>query len=152
MRKPPRNAEEGIFSGGVGVDVAYQGLLVAALTLAAYFIGHFLEAGRWELVNSADGMTMAFLTMSMAEIFQAFNMRSLRGSVLRLKRQNGWLWAGMAAALVLTTAVIYVPFLSAAFGFTAISLTEYAVALGLALCIIPLVEAVKACQRRAAHR
>ena len=42
-----------------GFDVVYQGLFVTLLTLAAYFIGHFMEAGRWELTESADGMTMA---------------------------------------------------------------------------------------------
>ena len=151
MRKQPRDAKAGIFSGGVGGDIAYQGLLVAALTLAAYFIGHWLESGVWAIANSPDGMTMAFLTMSMAEIFQSFNMRSRRGSIFALKKQNPWLWGGAAAALALTTAVIYVPFLKAMFGFTSISLVEYLVALGLAVCIIPLVELVKLIQRATGH-
>ncbi|MDD3411583.1 MAG: cation-translocating P-type ATPase, partial [Eubacteriales bacterium] len=150
MRKPPRDPKAGIFAGGVGGDIAYQGLLVAALTLTAYLVGHRIEAGVWELVNSADGMTMAFLTLSMAEIFQAFNMRSQRGSVFALKKQNVWLWGAAVLALALTAAVIYVPFLSAAFGFTAISLAEYAVALGLAFLILPLVELVKWIQRKRA--
>ena len=148
MKKPPRDAAAGIFSGGVGTDIAYQGLLVAALTLAAYFIGHFIEAGVWEITDSADGMTMAFLTMSMAEIFQSFNMRSRRGSIFALRQQNPWLWGGAALALLLTTAVIYVPFLADAFGFTVISGTEYAIAMALAVTIIPLVEIVKLIQRK----
>ena len=135
----------------MGGDIAYQGLLVAALTLAAYFIGHWLESGVWAIANSPDGMTMAFLTMSMAEIFQSFNMRSRRGSIFALKKQNPWLWGGAAAALALTTAVIYVPFLKTMFGFTSISLVEYLVALGLAVCIIPLVELVKLIQRATGH-
>ena len=53
----------------------------------------------------------------------------------------------MLASLVLTAAVIYLPGISDAFGFTHISLAEYAVALGLAVCVIPIVELVKACQR-----
>ena len=148
MRQQPRDAREGILSGGVGRDVAYQGLLVSILTLAAYFIGHWMESGLWEITNSADGMTMAFLTMSMAEIFQSFNMRSRQGSIFTLKKQNVFLWGGAAAALLLTAAVIYVPFLKTAFGFTSISLAEYAVALLLAVCIIPMVEAVKFIQRK----
>ncbi len=148
MKRKPRSAEEGIFAGGVGGDIAYQGLLVSLLTIAAYLIGHYLESGVWEITNSPDGMTMAFLTMSMAEIFQAFNMRSLRGSVFALKKQNLWLWGGAIGALILTTAVIYVPWLVTAFGFTSISLKEYAIALGLAFCIIPMVELVKLAQRR----
>ena len=148
MKQPPRDAKSGIFSGGVGGDIAYQGILVAVLTLTAYFVGHYMESGLWEITRSADGMTMAFLTMSMAEIFQSFNMRSRRGSLFGLKKQNLWLWGGAAAALVLTTAVIYVPFLVSAFGFTSISLAEYFVAMVLALIIIPLVELVKWFQRK----
>ena len=55
--------------------------------------------------------------------------------------------AVLLASLVLTAAVIYLPGISDAFGFTHISLAEYAVALGLAVCVIPIVELVKACQR-----
>ena len=84
MKRPPRKSSDGIFAGGVGFDVVYQGLFVTLLTLAAYFIGHFMEAGRWELTESADGMTMAFLTMSMCEIFHSFNMRSQHGSTVSM--------------------------------------------------------------------
>ena len=111
-----------------------------------------MESGVWEAVNSPDGMTMAFLTLSMAEIFHAFNMRAQRKSVFSLNGQNAVLWASMLASLVLTAAVIYLPGISDAFGFTHISMAEYTVALGLALCVIPIVELVKACQRAWAKR
>ena len=84
MSRPPRNSKDGIFSGGVGFDIFYQGLFVTGLTLAAYFIGHYIEAGVWEITNSPDGMTMAFLTMSMCEIFHSLNMRSQRGSTVAM--------------------------------------------------------------------
>ena len=152
MRRKPRSSSDGVFAGGVGVDVAYQGLVVAILTLAAYFIGHFMEAGVWEIAESPDGITMAFLTMSMAEIFHSFNMRSQRGSLFSLKTQNvALLFAGIAS-LVCTTAVLYVPFLANAFGFEHINLSEYAVALALAFAVIPIVEVVKLCQRKFAAR
>ena len=60
MKRKPRDAKEGIFAGGVGFNVAFQGIMVTVITLAAYFIGHYMESGRWEIANSADGMTMAF--------------------------------------------------------------------------------------------
>ena len=97
-------------------------------------------------------MSMAFLTMSMAEIFQAFNMRSRRNSIFAIKKQNVFLWGACGIALALTTAVIYIPFLKNAFGFKEISLAEYAIALGLAFCIIPLVELVKLVQRAVAKK
>ncbi|MEG2009997.1 MAG: cation-translocating P-type ATPase, partial [Oscillospiraceae bacterium] len=140
MLRKPRSSSDGVFAGGVGVDVAYQGLIVTVLTLAAYFIGHFMEAGVWEIAASPDGMTMAFLTMSMAEIFHSFNMRSQRGSIFTLKTQNKALWFAGVASLVCTTLVLYVPFLQRAFGFEHISLQEYGVAILLAICIIPVVE------------
>ena len=148
MKRKPRDSKAGIFAGGMGFDCAYQGILVTVIVMAAYFIGHFMESGVWEIVNSPDGTTMAFLTMSMAEIFHSFNMRSQKGSVFTLKNQNWFLWGAMALSLLATTAVIYIPGLSAAFGFTQISFAEYAVALGLAVLVIPLVELVKLLQRK----
>ena len=150
MKRPPRKSTDGIFAGGVGGDIAYQGFLVTLLTLAAYFIGHFIEAGRWEIVNSPDGMTMAFLTMSMCEIFHSLNMRSQRGSIVKMAFQgshNKFLALSTLASFVTTTAVIYIPGLSDAFGFEHIDLQEYVIALALAFAIVPLVEIVKAFER-----
>lgn len=152
MKRQPRSSKDGVFAGGVGFDVAYQGVLVSVVTLAAYFIGHFIEAGRWEIVDSADGMTMAFLTMSMAEIFHSFNMRSQRGSIFHMKAHNFYLYGAMVASLVLTTAVIYIPFLKDAFDFQSISLQEYVIAMALAFSVIPIVELIKAIQRAAAKQ
>ncbi|MGN1234713.1 MAG: cation transporting ATPase C-terminal domain-containing protein, partial [Christensenellaceae bacterium] len=116
--------------------------------LLSYWIGHYMESGVWEwTANSADGMTMAFLTMSMTEIFHAFNSRSIRRSIFSLKKQNLWLWGAMGLSLLLTTAVIYIPFLKTAFAFEAISFAEYLVALGLGLLVIPFVELTKAIGR-----
>ncbi len=152
MKRKPRRAEEGVFAGGMGFDVAYQGVMVTVLTLLAYFIGHFMETGVWEIANSADGMTMAFLTMSMAEIFHSLNMRSQRGSIFKMKSHNRTLSLAALASLLLTTAIIYVPFLSRAFGFEHISAAEYGVALALAVLVIPVVEAVKLIQRKAGKK
>lgn len=147
MKRKPRNPKDGVFAGGLGADALYQGIMVSVLTLLAYFIGHYMESGVWEIANSPDGMTMAFLTMSMAEIFHSFNMRSQRASIFSLKSHNKFLTGAMILSLVLTTAVIYLPGLSDAFGFEHISLAEYAVALGLAVTVIPIVEIVKLAQR-----
>ena len=150
MSRPPRNSKDGIFSGGVGFDIFYQGLFVTGLTLAAYFIGHYIEAGVWEITNSSDGMTMAFLTMSMCEIFHSLNMRSQRGSTVAMTfrgSHNMYLFGSCLLSLLMTTVVIYVPFLANAFDFQTIDLMEYAVALALAFAIIPLVEIVKAIER-----
>ncbi len=150
MRRKPRSSSAGVFAGGVGVDVAYQGFVVTVLTLAAYFLGHVMEGGSWASLQSNDGITMAFLTMSMAEIFHSFNMRSQRESLFSLKSHNMALILAGIASLILTTAVLYIPFLSDAFGFEHISFLEYIAALGLAFLVIPIVETVKLFQRKLA--
>jgi len=95
-------------------------------------------------------MTMAFFTLSMAEIFHSFNMRSRRASLFSMG-QNGYLWGAMVLSLVLSTVVLYVPALAAAFDFVPLSGTAYGVSMALALAVIPVVELVKAVQR-AVHR
>ena len=151
MDRPPRKASDGIFAGGLGVDIAYQGVLIAVITLASYVIGHCMEVGHfaWPHGISDDGMTMAFLTMNMCEILHSFNMRSQRRSIFTLPGHNKLLWVAMLAALALTTTVLEVPAIAAAFGFTPVDWNEYAVALGLAILVVPIVELVKLFQRRA---
>lgn len=159
MNRKPRSSKDGIFAGGMGIDCLYQGILVTILTLAAFFIGEYHETGKWVFMNiaeSGNGMTMAFLTMSMAEIFHSFNLRSQRGSVLatafKQHSHNKWLYLSMAASLVLTTLVIEVPFLASAFGFVELGIKDYAISLALAISVIPIVEIVKAIQRTAAKK
>ena len=158
MNRPPRESKEGIFAGGLFADIAYQGILVTALTIISYLIGASFEFGGnffaqlRTLGASEHGMTMAFLTMSMCEIFHSFNMRSQRKSIFSLKGQNKVLWAAMIGSFVLTTLLLEVPFLANAFGFSPIGLTEYGIAIALAILVIPIVEIVKAFQRMAAKK
>ncbi len=151
MRRRPRDAKDGIFAGGMGADTIFQGVVIALLTLAAYFIG-ISTAG----VSLADaiasdqaglvGMTMAFLTLSMVEMFHSLNMRSQRGSIFTLKGQNKWLWASLGVALLLTFLVIETP-LAQAFDFAELDVAHYLISMGLAILIIPIVEAEKAVMR-----
>ena len=148
MRRKPRNAKAGIFADGMGFDIGYQGLLVTILVMTSYFVGHYIESGVWEIANSADGMTMAFLTMSMAEIFHSFNMRSQRGSIFKLGSHNKVLIIAGVATVILTTLVCEIPFLAAAFEFTSVSLIEYVIAIALGVLVVPVVEIVKFIQRK----
>lgn len=148
MKKKPRDPKEGIFAGGMGFDVFFQGAVVTVLVMISYLVGHRIESGAWEFVNSADGTTMAFLTLSMVEIFHSLNMRSRRGSIFKLNSHNKFLYGAMVVSLILTTVVIEVPFIAKAFQFTPIDFTEYVIALGLAVLIIPIMEIVKAVQRK----
>ena len=148
MRRSPRSEKDGIFAQGLGVDCFWQGMVTSLLTIAAFFIGDFLESGSLRMVDSSQGTTMAFLTLSMAEIFHSFNMRSRRHSIFTLKKQNWFLWGSMVLSLVLTAGVIYIPGMSTLFDFAEISAKEYFIAMALAISIIPIVELVKLIERK----
>lgn len=166
MKRAPRNSRDGIFANGMGIDVAWQGVMVTIVTLAAYVLGLIMTPEGSALLNQSEsffsflktagasefihqnGMTMAFLTLSMAEIFHSFNMRSRRASIFRMGKLNKFLIGAMVLSLLLSTLVIYIPFLADAFDFAHISAAEYAASMALAFSVIPVVEIVKAIQRK----
>ena len=152
MSRPPRDPKDGIFAGGMGISIVYQSVVITVLTLAAYFIGHYMESGVWQITTSADGMTMAFVTLSLTEILHSVNMRSRTQSLFSLKSRNALLWVAALGSLALTAAVIYIPPFAAAFGFEHISLVEFLVALALAAAVIPIVELEKFINRKRAQK
>ena len=148
MSRKPRNTKDGIFAGGMGIDIAWQGIMVTALTLIAYLCGTKMAGTTDGTLIHQNGMTMAFLTLSMAEIFHSFNMRSRRKSLFKLGKPNYYLIGAMAISLVLSTAVIYIPFLRTAFDFAHIDAKEYFLSLLLAVLVIPIVEIAKLIERK----
>ena len=158
MKRKPRDSKEGIFAGGLGFAVAYQGVLVTIITMASYLIGRYvlvasdphaagLVGEALDAYGAQVGTSMAFLTLSLCEICHAFNMRSLHGSIFKMKGQNWWLWGAGLLSLLLTTVVIEVPFLANAFELAQLDLPEYGIAFALAISIIPIVEIVKIIHR-----
>ena len=155
MSRKPRASQEGIFAGGLGFAVAYQGILVTVITMVSYLIGRYWLAGLHHAeaiaagTYSAEmlGTSMAFLTLSLCEICHAFNMRSLHGSIFKMNGQNLWLWGAGILSLLLTTVVVEVDFLANAFELAHLDLMEYGISLGLAILIIPIVELIKIVHR-----
>jgi len=149
MSRPPRKSTDGIFAGGVGGDIAYQGIVIAALTVISYIIGYWMSGGSGLPQGmSGDGMTMAFLTLNMCEILHSFNMRSLRGSIFRIEGQNKVLWLSLLFSALIMVTVVEVRPVAEAFRFTPVSAREYLTALVIAVFVIPVVELVKAAERR----
>lgn len=154
MKRKPRKASDGVFAGGMGIDIAFQGVIITILVLASFFAGMYFHNGAIELSMLTDGaadpegVTMAFITLSMVEIFHSFNMRSRRASIFSMKTQNKWLWGAAALAVVLTVVPVEVDFLAEVFGFMTLDPIALFTALGLAFLIIPLMEIYKAVMRR----
>ena len=154
MKRKPRKASDGVFAGGMGLDIAFQGVIITLLVLASFFTGMYFHNGAINMgmlldgVPDAEGVTMAFITLSMVEIFHSFNMRSRRASIFSMKKQNKWLWGAAALALVLTVVPVEVDFLAEVFGFMTLKPEALLAALGLAFLIIPIMEVYKAIMRR----
>ena len=51
MKQKPRDPKEGIFAGGMGFDVFFQGFIVTVLVMVSYLVGHYVESGVWEFVK-----------------------------------------------------------------------------------------------------
>lgn len=148
MHREPRKSNESVFAHGAAPAIVIHGIIMALLAIAAFFIGHFIETGIWEITESKDGMTMAFLVVNFIQLFYAINMRSQRESIFALENKNYWLIGSALVTILLTLVVIYVPFLSKMFGFAEISIEEFCLSIVLALLIIPITEIYKVIERK----
>ena len=156
MRRKPRASTDGIFSHGAGADMVWQGVYLAIIELAAYFIGFHLEQGSFDGVFRGtvcvNAMAMAFLTVNFAEMMCAVNMRSRWGSLFSkhmLKNINWWLVGAFAVTTLLTLAAVYLPGLQQVFDIQpgTFQLNELLISAGLALSTIPVFEIGKAIRR-----
>ena len=147
MKRKPRDSRESIFAGGMVFDVAFGGILIGLLTIISYFMGIYLETGSIRIMASDLGITMAFLTLNMCEIFHSYNMRSLTKSIFTLHNHNKYLWGSLIMAFVIVTFVLEVPAVASMFGFVSLGLREYLWAIGIAVLVIPCVEIIKLIKR-----
>ncbi|MBO4872501.1 MAG: calcium-translocating P-type ATPase, PMCA-type [Lachnospiraceae bacterium] len=157
MKRKPRPTTDGIFSGGAGADMVWQGVYLAVIEIAAYFIGYHLENGsmsglfKGEICTNA--MAMAFLTVNFAEMFCAVCMRSRKGSLFSkhmLQNINWWLVGAFGITTVLTLIAIYLPGLQTVFGIEpgTFQFHELLISFGLALSVVPAFEIGKAIHRK----
>ncbi|MDO5445834.1 MAG: calcium-translocating P-type ATPase, PMCA-type [Eubacteriales bacterium] len=156
MRRKPRASTDGIFSNGAGFDMVWQGIYIALAELAAYFIGYHIEVGSMAGVFSGNecinAMAMAFLTVNLAEMMCAINMRSRTGSILSkemFKNMNWWLFGATCVTVLLTLIAIYMPGLQTVFGIQpgTFSVKELLISILLALSTVPVFEIGKAIRR-----
>ena len=155
MKRKPRAKDESIFANGAGGAMLWQGAYLAAIEIAAYYIGYFLENGSFKgIVNGSwceNAVVMVFLTVSFAEMLCAVNMRSRLGSIFHremFEKFNWWLVGALVVTVALTLAAVYVPGFRGLFGITGhISSKELLITVALALSTIPVFELGKAIQR-----
>jgi Ca2+-transporting ATPase len=142
MERPPRPRGEGVLTGRMwrgilvaGVTMAVGTLLVLDASLPGGFVG-----GSGTL---SYAQTMAFTTLVLFQMFNLFSARSDEQSAFAGMFTNGWLWAALAGSLVLQGAVVYLPFLQAAFGTTALGVSDWLLCTAVASSVLWVRELTK---------
>ena len=89
MDKKPRNKSDGLFQGGLWKRILWQGIMIGLLAFAAYWIGYTYAKPElypgMEQVRMHTGQTMAFMVLAISQLFHAFNVRSDKMSIFKLK-------------------------------------------------------------------
>ena len=148
MAQPPRDARAPLFDRRFSLRLAWQGLMVGGLTLAAYFLGLTCLASPDGTGAAAN--TMAFATLTLSQLFHAFDVRSERTSLFRLGVfSNPAMNKAFLVGLLLQAAVLLAPPLQAAFSVVPLTLSLWGVTLGLALTPLIVCEIVKGVHRDA---
>lgn len=135
MRRPPVRAEKSLFSKTSVAGIAYAGGYMTAATVAVYA----LSLAAW---GNAVATTMTFLTISFAELFHAFNIRSERSSALKNLFGNKILVATVVAGVLINVLLCVTP-LSAAFSLVKLSAAQWGIVFAASLSVIPAFELFK---------
>lgn len=140
MDQKPKSKNEGIFAGGMGIRVVWQGAMFALLTLIGYYIG-------WQTTGtSSGGQTMAFMVLALSQIVQAFNMRSEHSLFVIGPFSNRRLNLSALASVALIAVVLFTP-VSIAFELMALPVEMYLIGLGLAFVPLVVMELYKLIHR-----
>jgi len=108
MVKPPKRPEERVFSRGMVFTIITVGVVMTIGTLATFILGGGALLSKTEAPRRA--LTLAFTTMVMFEMFNVFNCRSERHSILKVGVfANKYLMAAVVSSILLQIAVIYIP-------------------------------------------
>jgi len=149
MRRQPRDPKEPLMTLRFGWLIAWQGVLLAACTLVAFRVGLGWYGAAGDGLRHA--VTIAFMTLALAQIFHAFNARSRTRSAFSAGLfSNRWLWGAVVVCLLLQAAAIYAPFLSAVLRTVPLTAADWGLIVASALAPVAVVEAVKAVQRMVA--
>ncbi|MFD0898447.1 cation-translocating P-type ATPase [Loigolactobacillus binensis] len=149
MKRQPRGRQSNFLSGGLSHSIIYQGLLEGIITLTVYWIGITYPVHANGALAHADALTMAFATLGLIQLFHAFNVKSIYGSIFHrgILANHAFNWAVLAST-ILMAATILVPGFNQLFHVTPLDWHQWLTVLGASFSIVIIVEIVKFVQRR----
>ena len=151
MKRSPRDPQEPLLTRSFVGLIAWQGALLAGVTVLAFGIGMHWHGNEGEGLRRAT--TMAFMTLALAQVFHAFDARSRNRSIFTSRLfTNGWLWGAVTMCLVLQMAAVYLPLLQKVLHTVPPTISEWAVIAGCSLLPVVVVEFIKVIQRAVSAR
>jgi Ca2+-transporting ATPase len=142
MRRPPRNSRNGIFTGPVVTLLVVGGVWSTLANVGIFWWS--LQSGR----SQSEAMTMTFVSLVLIQLLKAYNFRSDRVSILHKPFANKWLNLAVGWELLMLLALVYVPFLHNAFGTFYLPWQDWALVLGVAFTVVPVIELAKVLERK----
>jgi P-type Ca2+ transporter type 2C len=150
MEQKPRAKSEPIVNRSMMLGLGVQTVAQTAAVLTAFGLGLIwhLEAGAavvgnpivyliqhdWRGVDVQTAETMAFVTLSLCELFRAYTVRSERASLFQIGVfSNRYMQYAVGLSIVLLLLVCSVPFLQPIFNTHFLSGREWSIVVGLAL-------------------
>ena len=139
LRQKPRDPKEPILNKPLLLRIGGQGLLIAIVTMIAFYLGY--RNG-----DAALASTMAFSTLTLARLFHGFNCRG-EESIFKLKLStNKYSVMAFFAGVLLLLAVLFIPGLTGLFAisplFSAACLGEIALLAFLPTLVIQIVKII----------
>lgn len=146
MDQRPRDAHESLFNKKFSLRLAWEGCMVGLLTLGAYWLGEYVLSDPGEA--SALANTMAFATLTLCQLFHAFDARSEYQSLFHVGVfSNPAMNKAFLVGLAMQLAVLCLPPLQAVFQTVTMDVHEWTVVLALAVTPVVICEIVKAVGR-----
>jgi P-type Ca2+ transporter type 2C len=150
MEQQPRAKSEPIVNRSMMLGLGVQTIAQTSAVLTAFALGLIwhLEAGAavignpiifliqhdWQGVDVQTAETMAFVTLSLCELFRAYTVRSERASLFQIGVfSNRYMQYAVGLSIILLLLVCGVPFLQPIFNTHFLSGREWTVVVGLAL-------------------
>ena len=151
MARPPRRPDEGVFTRSVNLLLVVIALWMTLIIVPVFTYYFYWNPAGYDSYQAAltRAQTMVFLLIVLFEMVNAFNCRSDIHSVFKVGFfRNRFLVVAVAVSITVTVAVVQYPSLARLFHTAPLSLTDWALAAGLSLTLIPVVEAAKWWVRR----
>lgn len=138
LKQKPRKRDDSILNAKTMIKIGYEGLIIFAGVMAAYFIG--LQT------SNLMASTMAFSTLCLSRLLHGFSSRG-NAPFWKLGKNESSIYAFLTGAVLLVL-ILFIPNMHGLFSIGPITLTQFFIVVGLSLATFVIVQITKVIQYR----